>query len=195
MKPIGKSQGKGIFLFKQISEISEWTDMKEQPEPYVVQRYIMEPLLIGGKKFDMRIYALCTSYAPLTIYLNRSGFGRFTHVRYDASDINNMEGHLTNVAIQKRSDNYDEERGGKWLLDKLRLYLTSKYGHERVDECFYNVQQIIIKTLSSVVKVMMNDKRCFELYGFDVLLDSNLRPWLLEVNGSPSMTANTPIDQ
>jgi tubulin polyglutamylase TTLL9 len=169
--------------------------MKEQPEPYVVQRYIMEPLLIGGKKFDMRIYALCTSYAPLTIYLNRSGFGRFTHVRYDASDINNMEGHLTNVAIQKRSDNYDEERGGKWLLDKLRLYLTSKYGHERVDECFYNVQQIIIKTLSSVVKVMMNDKRCFELYGFDVLLDSNLRPWLLEVNGSPSMTANTPIDQ
>lgn len=34
----------------------------------------------------------------------------------------------------------------------------------------------------------------FELYGFDVLLDSKLQPWLLEVNGSPSMTANTEAD-
>lgn len=105
---IGKSQGKGIFLFKMISDVSEWCDPKEQPEPYIVQRYIMDPLLIGGKKFDMRIYALCTSYQPLIIYLNRSGFGRFTHTRYDSGDINNMEGHLTNVAIQKKSDNYDE---------------------------------------------------------------------------------------
>lgn len=80
-------------------------------------------------------------------------------------------------------------------MDKLRLYLTGRYGGEKVDECYYQVQQIIVKTLMSVNKVMMNDKRCFELYGFDILIDANLRPWLLEVNGSPSMTANTPIDK
>lgn len=37
----------------------------------------------------MRIYVLVTSHNPLTIYLYRSGFGRFTHYRYDANDIYN----------------------------------------------------------------------------------------------------------
>lgn len=63
--------------------------MSNQPEPYIVQRYIHNPLLIGHKKFDMRIYVLVTSHNPLTIYLYRSGFGRFTHYRYDSNDIYN----------------------------------------------------------------------------------------------------------
>ena len=47
----------------------------------------MNPLLIGGKKFDMRIYTLVISYQPLVVYLYRTGFGRFTHHRYT----NNIE--------------------------------------------------------------------------------------------------------
>ena len=53
---------------------------------------------------------------------------------------------------------------------------------------------MILKCLASVAKTIINDKHCFELYGFDVLLDDNLKPWLIEINASPSMTANTPSD-
>lgn len=107
MKPIGKSQGRGIFLFNKLQQISQWKDElrwkpeSPQAEPYVVQRYLNNPLLIGGKKFDLRIYVLVTNYQPLTVYLYREGFGRFTHQRYshNMDDLSNPFMHLTNVAI------------------------------------------------------------------------------------------------
>lgn len=82
--------------------------MANQPEPYIVQRYINKPLLVGHKKFDLRLYVLVFSHNPLVIYLYRSGFARLTHYRYNLDDIDNLERHLTNVAVQKVSDNYDE---------------------------------------------------------------------------------------
>lgn len=108
MKPTGKAQGKGIFLFQKLSQISDWrTDYRWKPdnpsvESYVVQRYIANPYCVGGKKvcigalccvywqhrfpltttsprqFDMRLYALTTSFQPLVIYFYRSGFARFS---------------------------------------------------------------------------------------------------------------------
>lgn len=70
----------------------------------------------------------------------------------------------------------------------------AKYGHDRVNEAFTQIQDLIIRSLQSVSKVIINDKHCFELYGFDILLDDALKPWLIEINASPSMTANTPQD-
>ena len=79
-------------------------------EAYVICRYIDKPLLIGNKKFDLRIYVLVTSYRPLKVWLTYYGFARFCTENYssDLSDIDNMMVHLTNVAIQKKSEEYNE---------------------------------------------------------------------------------------
>ena len=101
MKPTGKSQGKGIFLLNRVGQANQWDS--GQGEPYIAQRYITDPLLMGGKKFDLRLYVLVTSFSPLTIYAYRDGFARFTHSRYDPDHLTNSQAHLTNVAVQKQA--------------------------------------------------------------------------------------------
>ena len=118
MKPVGKAQGKGIFLINKLSQISNWKkdprlkggksianeDPEEGPEAYIVQRYIGNPYLIGGalpfnqsfhalgKKFDIRCYVLVTSYYPLQVYIHRNGFCRFSNYQFtmNSKDISNL---------------------------------------------------------------------------------------------------------
>lgn len=203
MKPIGGRQGKGIFLFNKLSEISDWkkginfADGEGQnAETYIAQHYIAEPYLVGGRKFDLRLYALVTSFQPLTVWLSRTGFARFSNHRFSManSDIKNAYVHLTNVAIQQNDANYNAEVGCKWGLHSLRQFMISRHGMEATNACFHEMQNIIIRSLLAVQKVMINDKNCFELYGYDLMIDKRLKPLLIEVNSSPSISADTVDD-
>jgi tubulin polyglutamylase TTLL9 len=206
MKPAGKAQGKGIFLFRKLKDITDWKKedyfhrdeeketTKDPPETYVVQRYIDNPYLIGGRKFDIRVYVLVTSYVPLKAWLYRSGFARFSNTRFSLDSITDTFVHLTNVAIQKNAPDYDPEKGCKWSLQELRMYLTAKHGQEAIQQLFQQFDDIFIKSLQSVQKIMINDKHCLELYGFDLMIDNNMKPWIIEVNASPSLTASSPTD-
>jgi tubulin polyglutamylase TTLL9 len=104
---------------------------------------------------------LVTSYSPLTVYVNRSGFARFTNFRYDNDNLSALEIHLTNVAIQKNTEEYCESKGGKWFLQRLRLYLNSKFGLARVEGLFNRLQDLVMRTLDCASKLITPDKRCF----------------------------------
>jgi len=73
----------------------------------VVSRYITNPLLINGHKFDLRIYVLVTSYEPLKIYVFKEGLARFASETYSSKiDKDNKFMHLTNYSINKKNDNF-----------------------------------------------------------------------------------------
>ncbi|KAG0560721.1 hypothetical protein KC19_9G007800 [Ceratodon purpureus] len=202
MKPVGKARGRGIFLFTRLNQISEWKKdhrwkvENPQVENYIVQRYIDNPYLIGGKKFDLRIYVVVLSYNPLKAYVYRSGFARFTiaHFTIKKEDIVNNLVHLTNFSIQKHAPTFKSKTGTKWSLHSLKMHMISKHGEQDVNGLFHNIHMLILRSLLAVQNVIIQDKHCFELYGYDILVDDSLKPWLLEVNASPSLAADTPVD-
>ncbi|KAH0619313.1 hypothetical protein JD844_019300 [Phrynosoma platyrhinos] len=164
---VARSQGRGIFLFRKLKDVIDWRkdggrldDQKDEipVENYVAQRYIENPYLIGGRKFDLRVYVLVMSVSEETCSLFMP-------------DV-----HLTNVAVQKTAPDYDPEKGCKWMIQKFRLFLTAKHGAEAVEILFSEMDNIFIKSLQSVQKVIISDKHCFELYGYDILIDQDLKP-------------------
>ncbi|XP_048035155.1 polyglutamylase complex subunit TTLL1-like [Megalobrama amblycephala] len=206
MKPCGKAQGKGIFLINKLSQIKKWSrDSRTSTfvaansgkEVYVISLYIDNPLLIGGKKFDLRLYVLVTNYRPLKCYMYKLGFCRFCTVKYtpSTSELDNMFVHLTNVAIQKHGDDYNHVHGGKWTVSNLRLYLESTRGWDVTNHLFDQIHWIMVQSVKAVAPVMNNDKHCFECYGYDIIIDDRLKPWLIEVNASPSLTSSTANDR
>ncbi|XP_034530715.1 tubulin polyglutamylase TTLL5 isoform X1 [Notolabrus celidotus] len=202
IKPVASSRGRGIYLVSNPNQIS-------MDENILVSRYINNPLLIDGFKFDMRLYVLVTSYDPLLIYVYEEGLARFATVKYDqtSKNIKNTFMHLTNYSLNKKSSDYVscddpevEDYGNKWSMSAVLRYL--KQEGKDTTLLMRQVEDLIIKAVLSAelqigtaCKMYVPHKtNCFELYGFDVLIDSNLKPWLLEVNLSPSLACDAPLD-
>ncbi|XP_045535815.1 polyglutamylase complex subunit TTLL1-like [Papilio machaon] len=205
MKPCGKSQGTGIFLINKLSKLKKWSREAKIPfhpqlsskESYVISRYIDNPLLIGGKKFDLRLYLLVTSFRPLKAYLFKHGFCRFCTVKYDTSvtELDNMYVHLTNVSVQRHGVEYNSLHGGKMSVQNFRLYLEGTRGRSVTEKLFADMHWLIVHSLKAVAPVMANDRHCFECYGYDIIIDNTLKPWLVEVNASPSLQSTTHNDR
>ena len=201
LKPVASSRGRGVYLINNPNQIS-------LEENVLVSHYINNPLLIDDFKFDVHLYVLVTSYDPLVIYLYEEGRARFATVRYDqgAKNIRNQFMHLTNYSVNKSGDYVScddpevEDYGNKWSMSAMLPYL--KQESRDTTAPMAHVEDLIIKTIISAELAIAtacktfvpHRSSCFELYGFDVLIDSTLKPWLLEMNLSPSLACDAPLD-
>ena len=73
--------------------------------------------------------------------------------------------HLTNVAIQKHGETYNDKHGNKWPLRSLELYIEGTQGTETCRRLFSDIDCVIINSLKACQSIMINDRHCFELYG------------------------------
>uniref|UniRef100_A0A1I8J724 Tubulin polyglutamylase ttll6 n=2 Tax=Macrostomum lignano TaxID=282301 RepID=A0A1I8J724_9PLAT len=203
LKPESSCQGKGIWCTRNVKDI-------KPGEHQVCQLYLTRPFLIDGYKFDLRIYVLITSCDPLRIFVFKEGLARFTTVKYKdpcGDNMGNVYMHLTNYAVQKGSKEFvrnDEEGGTKRRLTTINRWLESN-GYD-LQQIWADIDDAIIKTVLSAHSVLKHNYRtcfpthmrgsaCFEILGFDVILDRRMKPFVLEVNHSPSFATDSRLDR
>lgn len=96
-----------------------------------------------GRKFDLRIYTLVTSFHPLKAWLAREGFARLSSELFDMDNIDDSRVHLTNMAIQLKIHGDEKKnhskKGYKWALIKVREYLTARHGPKEVEILFQRI--------------------------------------------------------
>jgi len=192
VKPKGAARGKGIHFLKDVKDV-RGTD--------VVTKYISNPLLLEKKKFDLRVYVLVTGHDPLKIYIYKETFARMSSDEYDTEldDLDNVFKHLTNVSVNKKKKT-QESNSFIWSLPKVKRYLLEEYGVQ-FDEIWKKIEDIAIKAVITMNKAEIDTEKkrfknlksnnTFELYGVDILIDDDLKPWLLEINLSPGLGSKT----
>lgn len=198
IKPIGLSRGRGISVVSDIDEVS-------YSRPIVIQRYISDPFLFLGFKFDLRIYVLVTSFAPIEAFIYKEGLARFGSRPYSSrlESLRDNRIHLTNSSIQKEF-NGDTDRSHPAYLAGMNgadCKVAISWLWKRLDEIGIDADSLWEKIIEVCVTALVasesdieNQPNSFELFGFDVMFDQQLKCWLIEVNSSPSLTCDSPLD-
>lgn len=208
VKPDNGCQGKGIFLVRDVEKVPV-----DFSTTWVAQRYVQKPFLLDGFKFDLRLYVLVLGCDPLRIFLHRRGLVRLASEQYvepTGKNLSQSMVHLTNYAINKMNPNFEEntrpedaQDGHKRSWEAVREHLRAE-GHD-VDALVAEIEDLIVKTLIAVQPSLshfyhscqpddVENAMCFEILGFDVILDSKLQPLLLEVNHAPSFATESELD-
>ncbi len=175
----------------------------------VITRYIPNPLLLYGKKFDLRLYVLISSFLPLKIYLNKEGLVRVTTTNYNLEEknFNDPYIHFTHTVVNMRNKNFThpknftDERGNLWSMAALKNYLERN--GKNYNKVYNDIKDLVIKSILSAEYIFTKEsrkkyfgKKVSTIIGYDILIDENLKPWLLEMNCKcPDLTPHNIVDE
>ncbi|NWX51060.1 TTL10 polyglycylase, partial [Steatornis caripensis] len=206
-KPSCSNQGRGIFLLKNLAALStlqaklcsaeEHLPHKrlphKAPQARIVQRYIHRPLLLEGRKFDVRSYLLIACTAPYVLFFAH-GYVRLTCLNYDAAS-DDLTVHLTNQYMQKKNSLYSQVKDETvWRMERFNSYVNEKFGETNglpKDWVFTvftkRMQQIMLQCFLAAKHKLNRKLGYFDLIGCDFLIDENFKIWLLEMNANPAL--------
>ena len=194
VKPSGLSRGRGISCIDQLNDIL--TNIKPHNH-IVIQKYIENPLVIKGRKFDIRQWVLVTSFNPLTVYLFDTPYIRFGAEEFHLDDFKNIFSQLTGNSIAKHSEKFEnsEIEGDMWEIEQFREYLKERFGKDCWPEMQEKIKKIVIYALECAKHKIMNRKNSHEVFGFDIMVDELLNVFLIEINLSPDWTYSTKVTE
>lgn len=194
LKPAALNQGRGIGLFSKIRDIVNFLGEQPPDSQWVVQKYIERPLLYRKRKFDVRMWALVhiqDNPEHFDIYFFKEGYLRTSSREYDLDD-EDLTTHLTNNCLQvlDKAAFGQHEVGNTVSFELFQKYLDEEYPDTgiSIEEHFLpRMKDVVIDAILATRKNLNQKSRrfCFELLGYDFLIDEDFRVWLLEVNNNP----------
>lgn len=209
LKPASMSnRGVGIRVANSLSKIREIIAQEARRDArcggWMIQRYIEQPLLVSGRKFDVRVFALLVTRRTTGLldgYVHPpASYIRTSSEKFSLSPrlFDNRGLHLTNDGVQNKSAKYSKfEIGNKLTLDEFQAHLV-RQGRTQPDWIHTHLWPRIYKLVAYTIdaaKDKLNPhrrKNCFELLGYDFMIDENLDVWLLEVNSNPCLDLCSP---
>ncbi|CAD8172525.1 unnamed protein product [Paramecium octaurelia] len=195
VKPAGLSRGRGIQCYKNLVEIEDHVASKGAQ--WIIQKYIEKPLIVLGKKMDIRQWVLITDWNPLTIWIYDEAYLRFTAEEYDPKDLENKMSHLTNNSIQKKGENFykSDIEGNMWNQEQFSDYLMKTHQVNFMEIIRPQFEQAIIWSLQSVQDQVEQRKNSHEILGYDFMIDDKFHVWLIEINSSPDFSYSTHVTE
>ncbi len=161
----------------------------------LLQKYIEKPLLYKGRKFDIRIWVLYSHKDMVFIF--REGHLKTSSYQYDIL-LKDSYVHLTNYSVQKYSKEFSKyEYGNEVSFSEFQIFLNTLFDNKIsiYESIFPKITNLVKITFLSVKdKINMNKrKHCFEIFGFDFIIDKDLNVNILEVNTNPGLEESSPL--
>ena len=184
------NRGKGIYIRESLEKILKLVSSTGF-HTFIVQKYIERPLLINNRKFDIRCFAMMTCInGRVQGYFYKDGYVRTSSFEYTMQSKNRFI-HLTNDAIQKNSEMYGKyENSNKLSYDDLQDYFDDRnMGIKFNDYILPQIRQTVAETFCAVYKKIdvKRKQHCFELFGYDFMIDQDFKVWLIECNTNPCL--------
>jgi len=212
-KELGKHKGSGVNIFTSAIELvtrEHYENGKlcgERDEPMQMQRYVANPLLLYGHKFDFRVYMLIASTDPLIVYYH-DGFLKVSLHEYNSSSTEKGT-YVANTDLSKKIfelarvhgqwNGMTEEELKKfqmWNFTRLQEYLlTSRKTHDAdwLNNHLRASMKKVMVHISRMVKGSLGvSNNMYHLIGIDLMLDDDLKLWFIEANVKPSIQGVNP---
>ena len=170
---------------------------------WICQEYIYNPLLVSGRKFDIRCFVLLVNSTKegFKAYWFQDGYIRTSCKKYSLNKLSDRETHLTNDAVQKHSKMYGKfESGNKLTYPEWQEVINKDYPGTSSDIVASKIiptikEQARVSILAALEKGLSKTKihRSFELLGYDFMITSDFKPLLIEINTNPCLEFACPL--